>query len=88
MSPGFKKNFMGFNNRQVSFLGHGIGLHINEPPIIANGFLEPLAENMAISLEPKKGIAGKGMVGVEDTYIVTPDGGKCITGGGKDIMII
>jgi hypothetical protein len=28
------------------------------------------------------------MVGVEDTYIVTSEGGKCITGGGKEIIII
>ncbi|NLM21941.1 MAG: aminopeptidase P family protein [Peptococcaceae bacterium] len=84
----FKINFMGFGDRRVTFLGHGIGLHINEPPIIANGFKEPLAENMVISLEPKKGIAGKGMVGVENTYIVTSTGGKCITGRPYDIIIV
>jgi Xaa-Pro aminopeptidase len=84
----FKQNFMGFGGRQVRFLGHGVGLHIDEMPVIANGFHEPLAENMVISLEPKKGIADVGMVGVEDTYIVTPDGGKCITGGGRDIILI
>jgi Xaa-Pro aminopeptidase len=41
---------------------------------------------MVIALEPKKGISGVGTVGVEDTYIVTPDGGQCITGGGRDII--
>ena len=88
LSMDFKKNFMGFGNRRVSFLGHGIGLHINEPPIIANGFNEPLVENMVISIEPKKGIAGKGMVGVEDTYIVTANGGRCITGQPHDIILV
>jgi len=84
----FLNNFMGFGKRHVKFLGHGIGLHIDEHPVIANGFNIPLQENMVIALEPKKGIAGVGMVGVEDTYIVTPDGGLCITGGEKDIMVI
>ncbi|QNU65635.1 aminopeptidase P family protein [Ruminiclostridium herbifermentans] len=84
----FLKNFMGFGDRMVRFLGHGIGLHVDEPPVIANGFNSPLQENMVIALEPKKGIAGVGMVGVEDTYIVTPNGGKCITGGEKDIIIV
>lgn len=82
----FKQNFMGFGGRQVRFLGHGVGLHIDEMPIIANGFDLPLEENMVIALEPKKGIANVGMVGVEDTYIVEPDGGRCITGGGSDII--
>ena len=84
----FLENFMGFENRKVKFLGHGIGLHIDELPAIAMGFDEPLKENMVIALEPKKGIAGVGMVGVEDTYIVTPDGGKLITGGEKDIIVV
>ncbi|NLO89433.1 MAG: aminopeptidase P family protein [Clostridia bacterium] len=88
LSSQFKENFMGFGKRQVKFLGHGIGLHVDEPPVIAEGFDDPLEENMVIALEPKKGIAGVGMVGVEDTYIVKPEGGECVTGGGRDIIVI
>ncbi|HEY5585297.1 MAG TPA: Xaa-Pro peptidase family protein [Ruminiclostridium sp.] len=88
LNSDFLKNFMGFGKRRVKFLGHGIGLHIDEFPVIANSFNSPLQENMVIALEPKKGIAGVGMVGVEDTYIVTPNGGQCITGGEKDIMVV
>jgi len=84
----FLHNFMGFGNRKVKFLGHGIGLHIDELPAIANGFGSPLEENMVIALEPKKGIPGIGMVGVEDTYIVTSEGGQLITGGEKDIIVV
>src|SRR5271169_594675 len=43
-----------------------LGLEIDEPPVIANGFDEPLAEGMVIALEPKRGVAGVGMVGTED----------------------
>lgn len=88
LSDEFKQNFMGFGDRQVFFLGHGIGLHVNEMPVIAEGFREPLLNNMTIAIEPKKGVASIGMVGVEDTYIVTPEGGQCITGGGKDIIVL
>ena len=77
---------MGFGARSVSFLGHGLGLHLDELPVIAEGFHEPLLENMAIALEPKKGMAGVGTVGVEESYIVTPDGGLSITGGCRDII--
>lgn len=80
LDESFLKNFMGYKDRQVKFLGHGVGLLIDEVPVIARGFDEPLLENMVFALEPKKGIPGVGMVGIENTFIVTPKGGTCITG--------
>ena len=80
LDPEFLTNFMGFGHRRVNFLGHGVGLQIDEPPVIAEGFDEPLAEGMVLALEPKKGVAGVGMVGTENTYLVTPEGGRSITG--------
>lgn len=77
---------MGYNSRRVSFLGHGIGLVVNEWPVIARGFDSPLAENMVIALEPKTGVRGVGTVGVEDTYVVGKSGGECITGGGRPVL--
>ncbi len=82
----FKANFMGIGAAAVKFLGHGVGLHIDEPPAIAKGFDEPLAENMIIALEPKKAIPGVGMVGTENTFIVTPKGGEIITGTRHEII--
>lgn len=79
-TPEFLDNFMGYKDRQVKFLGHGVGLLIDEIPLIADGFNEPLEENMVIALEPKKGIAGVGMVGIENTFVVSKKGGRCITG--------
>jgi Xaa-Pro dipeptidase len=86
LSPDFLPNFMGFGNRQVKFLGHGIGLVIDEIPVIARGFDAPLRENMVLALEPKKGIEHFGMVGIENTFIVTPGGGQCITGYSKGLV--
>lgn len=80
LCPEFLENFMGFGSRRVKFLGHGIGLTIDEWPVIAEGFYEPLQEGMVLALEPKKGIDGIGMVGIENTFLVTPKGGRCITG--------
>lgn len=80
LSPGFINDFMGFGNRTVKFLGHGIGLTIDEIPVIAKGFDEPLTEGMVFAIEPKKGVKGVGMVGIENTFIVTSHGGECITG--------
>lgn len=80
LEPTFLKNFMGFGDREVQFLGHGVGLAVDEMPVIARGFDEPLEEGMVIALEPKKGIAVVGMVGIENTFVVSRGGGRCITG--------
>lgn len=37
----FLHSFMGFGSRRVKFLGHAIGLLIDETPVIAAGFDEP-----------------------------------------------
>ena len=80
LTPAFLENFMGFGTRKVKFLGHGIGLTIDELPVIANGFDEPIREGMVFAVEPKKGIPHIGMVGIENTFVVTPQGGRNITG--------
>jgi len=77
---GFAQGFMGIGSDQVNFLGHGIGLFIDEFPAIAQKVTYPLEENMVIALEPKIGLPDLGMVGVENTFVVTAQGGKCLTG--------
>jgi Xaa-Pro dipeptidase len=86
LSPAFLENFMGFGKGTVKFIGHGIGLTIDEPPVIANGFDEPIREGMVFAVEPKKGIPGIGLVGTENTYIVTGQGGISITGDNPGLI--
>lgn len=81
-------NFMGYGKEGVKFLGHGVGLQIDELPVIAKGTASPLQENMVIALEPKCGIEGVGTVGVEETYVVMKDGPVCLTGGAREILIV
>ena len=76
----FLNNFMGFGNSRVKFIGHAIGLVIDEQPVIAEGFYEPLQEGMTFAIEPKYGIQGIGMVGIENTFLVTANGGLPLTG--------
>jgi Xaa-Pro aminopeptidase len=88
LDPQFLENFMGFEKRQVKFLGHGIGLTVDEIPVLAKGFDNPLEENMVLAIEPKKGIEKVGLVGIENTFIVTPYGGRCITGDNPGLIPI
>jgi len=84
----FEENFMGFGSNQVSFLGHGIGLVIDEFPAIARKIETPLKENMVIAVEPKKGLEGIGLVGIENTFLVTEQGGEKLTPGSDEITIV
>jgi Xaa-Pro aminopeptidase len=84
----FEPNFMGFGENRVQFLGHGIGLVIDEFPAIAKKIDYPLKENMVIAVEPKKGLEGIGLVGIENTFLVTPDSGQRLTPGSDEITIL
>jgi Xaa-Pro aminopeptidase len=86
LTPEFRDGFMGYGKNTVKFLGHGIGLHIDESPVIAAGFDEPLQEGMVFAVEPKKGVAGVGLVGIENTFIVTPQGGRSLTGNNRGLI--
>jgi Xaa-Pro aminopeptidase len=88
VSRHFEEHFMGFGSNQVSFLGHGIGLVIDEFPAISGKIDFPLKKNMVIAVEPKKGLKGIGLVGVENTFLVTEHGGEKLTPGSDEIMVV
>lgn len=67
---GLTNYFMG-TEQQAKFVGHGVGLEINEPPVLAPRSKEILQSGMAIAVEPKFVLPGIGAVGIENTYVVT-----------------
>lgn len=85
---GVSNGFMALGGNKVFFAGHGIGLAVDEYPVLAEGFDRPLEESMVIAVEPKIGIEDVGMVGVENTFEVTPSGGRSLTGDRYDIICI
>lgn len=62
------------------FIGHSIGLAMDESPAIAASFNTPIMENQVFAIEPKIVLDDIGIVGSENTYIVSNNGGICITG--------
>lgn len=72
-------HLQGYGSDQARFVGHGIGLEVDETPVLARGFDSPLLENMVFALEPKFVFPGLGMVGIENTWLVTADGAEKIT---------
>ncbi len=77
---GYKDHFMGAVGAQVSFIGHGIGIEVDEYPFIAKGYEDQiLKQNMTFAFEPKAVFPGLGAVGVENTWRVAGDGLKRLT---------
>lgn len=86
---GYQEHFMGNAGGQVSFVGHGIGVEIDEYPFIARGFQDyELKENMTFAFEPKAVFAGLGAVGIENTFRVGAEGLKHITFSDEEMCIL
>lgn len=84
---GFERYFMG-HRQKAGFCGHGVGIEINETPVIAPRSRDILQTGNAIAMEPKFVIPHVGAVGIENTYIVSPEGARCITNAPEEIITL
>jgi Xaa-Pro aminopeptidase len=73
---------------RIRFVGHGIGLEVDEYPFLAAGQDLPLQEGMTIALEPKVIFPGQGVVGIENTHVVTQNGLEQFGNFTEEIIII
>ncbi len=78
-SAGLDAYFMGAPNNQVPYIGHGVGLELDELPVLARGFKMVLEQDHVVACEPKLVFPGRGVVGVENTWRVTASGLERIT---------
>ena len=75
---GMADYFMGVGQK-AKFIGHGIGLEINEAPVIAPRMKQELEPGMVFALEPKIVLPGVGPVGIENSWVVTTEGIEKLT---------
>ncbi len=75
---GLKDCFMG-THLQAKFVGHGVGLEINELPVLTTRSKDILQPGMTFAFEPKFVLAGIGAVGIENTFLVTDSGVEKMT---------
>ena len=73
---GYADHFMGVGDQRIRFVGHGVGTELDEYPFLARGQQLELQQGMVIALEPKLIFPGKGVVGIENTHVVTDNGLK------------
>ena len=82
---GFADKFMG-TGQQAKFIGHGIGLEINEAPVLAPRIKQELEPGMVFALEPKIVLPGVGPVGIENSWVVTNEGVEKLTNCNEEII--
>ena len=84
---GFADYFMGVGQK-ARFIGHGIGLEINEAPVLAPRMKQELLPGMVFALDPKIVLPGIGPVGVENSWVVTADGVEKLTPCNEEIVVL
>ena len=79
---GYRDNLMGIPPNQARFLGHSVGLELDESPVLASGFDQPMHAGCTMAIEPKA-VFDDGAIGIEDTWVATKNGLSCLTGGSR-----
>lgn len=86
---GYANHFMGFGSSQAGFIGHGLGIEIDEMPIIAPSFKRQVFEvGMAFAFEPKAVFPGLGAVGIENTFVLHDTGLEALTVSDEAVAIV
>jgi Xaa-Pro aminopeptidase len=86
-AAGLGDRFMGPPGDQARFVGHGVGLELDELPVLAPGFKAPLVAGQTVAIEPKFVFPGQGAVGIENTWVVTGAGGERLTVLADDVLV-
>ncbi|TCL70728.1 Xaa-Pro aminopeptidase [Hydrogenispora ethanolica] len=85
---GYEREFMGLGAEKVRFVGHGIGLELDEPPFLALKQERRLEAGMVAAVEPKVSLPGVGVIGIEDTVVVRENGVELLTTCAPEMIII
>lgn len=85
---GLAEHFMGHPGELAKFIGHGVGLELDELPVLAPKFKAPLLVGQTIAVEPKFLFPDKGAVGIENTFAVTEKGSENLTSLSDEIVFL
>lgn len=86
-SLGYADSYLGPPGYKVTFIGHGIGLELIEPHIIAKKRKDRLRPKMVFALEPKMVFQDEFAAGIESVILVTKRGARLISKVPVEIFI-
>ena len=84
----FAANFMGYGDNRSRFVGHGVGLELDELPVLTTRSEVKLKEGMVVAVEPKFFFGDRGGVGIENTWVITQDGCRNLTADDDGIVAV
>ncbi|MBN2317970.1 MAG: aminopeptidase P family protein [Acidobacteria bacterium] len=84
----YARGFMGVGDNYMKYIGHGIGLELDEWPVLAPKSDAVLASGMVLAIEPKIFFPGRGGVGIENMYRITDTGFEKLTPFDEDIIVV
>jgi Xaa-Pro aminopeptidase len=87
-SLGMGNLFMGTGQDRVKFIGHGVGLEVDEFPFIAKGFSLQLEQSMVVAVEPKIFDRSFGIMGIEDTFLIEKEGAKTLIPFPQELTVL
>lgn len=87
-AAGLEQHFMGYGENRLRFVGHGVGLELDEWPVLAPRQGLALEPGHVIAVEPKFFFPGKGAVGLENTYLVTEGGLERISLSSEELAVV
>ncbi|QXE92592.1 M24 family metallopeptidase [Geomonas subterranea] len=87
-AAGLADHFMGAPGENARFVGHGVGLELDEFPVLAQGFKVALRAGQTLAIEPKFVFPGMGVIGIENTFAVSAGGGVRLSDLPDDIVYL
>ncbi len=87
-AAGIAEGFMGPPGGGAGFVGHGVGLEVNEYPVLAPRMRQPLVAGNVLAVEPKVTHPQYGVVGLENTYVVTDSGPQRLSAAPEDVVVV
>jgi len=82
----FAGNFMGYGDNQTRFVGHGVGLELDELPVLTPRSEVVLKAGMVVAVEPKFFFGDRGGVGIENTWVITREGCRNLTADDDEVV--
>jgi len=79
---------LGNDTQQLSFIGHGMGLELNELPMVGKKSKEMIEEGMIIALELNMCRSTEEVVKLEDTLLINSHGAEILTITPRDLHLV
>lgn len=87
-SSGVEEWFQGHGRYHGPYIGHGVGLELDEPPVLGPGVEMPIEAGMVVTIEPKLIVPGVGAVNFEDDVVVRDDGAEYLSDLPRELFVL